>query len=175
MIDSNGTLTFQILANCGKLRRGYSYMICRLDASLRCSEAPWWYFRGRRYVITNDGLAVNGSVPFPWKDAAEAPQQLQKTADQIKAMNARLREITDAHTMHTRSISCRKFHPENKSYQIYEYPLTCLVKSVCSGMPNVDSERDGDPIDWNSPAGKYIKEQGKVSDVANWACWLRTQ
>ena len=31
LIEGDGTLTFQILADCGKLRRGYNYMICRLD------------------------------------------------------------------------------------------------------------------------------------------------
>ena len=67
LINSNGTLTFQILADCGKLRRGYNYMVCNLDASLRCKEAPWWYFRDRTYVITNEGVAVNGSTVYPWR------------------------------------------------------------------------------------------------------------
>ena len=66
LIESGGELTFQALADCGKLRRGYSYMICRLDASLRCTEAPWWNFRDRSYVITQDGVTVNGSArPSP--------------------------------------------------------------------------------------------------------------
>jgi hypothetical protein len=39
LINSGGTLTFQILANCGKLRRGYNYMVCNLGPNLRCNEA----------------------------------------------------------------------------------------------------------------------------------------
>jgi hypothetical protein len=175
LIDSNGTLTFQILADCGKLRRGYSYLICRLDASLRCSESPWWYFRERTYVITNEGVTVNGSTVYPWQDTSEAPQQLQKMSDQIKAMNARFKAVSSSNTMHGRTISCRDFHPETKSYEIYDFPLFCLVRSVCSGMPNVDSVRDGDPLDWSSPAGNYVREKGKLSDVSHWECWLRTQ
>jgi hypothetical protein len=174
-INSNGTLTFQILADCGKLRRGYNYMVCTLDASLRCKEAPWWYFRDRTYVITNEGVAVNGSAVYPWQDASEAPQRLQKTADNIKVMNDRFRELTDAHVVHARFISCRDFHPESKSYAIHEFATTCLIKSLCNAMPNVDSLRDGDPIDWSSPAGSYVKQQSKTSDVSNWVCWMRRQ
>jgi hypothetical protein len=175
LINSNGTLTFQILADCGKLRRGYNYMVCNLDASLRCKEAPWWYFRDRTYVITSEGVAVNGSTVYPWQDASEAPQQLQKTADRIKAMNDRFRALTDPHVLHARFICCRDFHPETKSYAIHEFATTCLLKSLCNGMPNVDSLRDGDPIDWNSSAGSYVKQQSKISDLSNWVCWMRTQ
>ena len=175
LIDSNGTLTFQVLADCGKLRRGYNYMVCKLNVSLRCIEAPWWYFRDRTYVITNEGVAVNGSVVYPWQDASQAPQQLQKMAEKIKETNDRFKELTGAHVLHTRLISCRDFHPETKSYAIHEFATTCLIKSLCNGMPNVDSLRDGDPIDWNSPAGSYVKQQSKISDVSNWVCWMRTQ
>src|SRR5208282_5546887 len=56
-IESTGVLTFQILADCGKLKRGYNYMVCRLNADLRCSEAPWWHFQGRRYAVTKEGVA----------------------------------------------------------------------------------------------------------------------
>ena len=175
LINNNGTLTFQILADCGKLRRGYSYMVCNLDATLRCKEAPWWYFRDRTYVITNEGVAVNGSTPYPWQDASEAPQQLQKTSDNIKALNDRFKQLTGAHVVHSRVISCRAFRPETKSYGIYEFSTICLIKSLCNGMPDVDSLRDGDPIDWNSPAGSYVKQQSKTSDVSNWTCWMRTQ
>jgi hypothetical protein len=31
LISSGGTLTFQILGDCGKLRRGYSYMISAIS------------------------------------------------------------------------------------------------------------------------------------------------
>lgn len=175
LINSGGTLTFQILADCGKLRRGYNYMVCNLDPSLRCNEAPWWYFRDRTYVITNAGVAVNGSTVYPWHDASEAPQQLRQTTDKIKAMYDRFRNPSDPHLMHGRFISCREFHPETKSYNIYEFPLSCLIKSLCNAMPNVDSLHDGDPIDWNSPAGSYVKQQGKVADLSNCLCWMQTQ
>lgn len=175
LINSNGTLTFQILANCGQLRRGYNYMVCNLDASLRCREAPWWYFRDRTYVITNQGVAVDGSTAYPWQDASEAPRQLQKMAGNIQAMNDRFRALGGANVVHARFISCRVFHPETKSYEIREYATSCLIKSLCNGVPNVDALRDGDPIDWNSPAGNYVKGQSKVSDVSSWVCWMRTQ
>ena len=175
LINDNGTLTFQVLADCGKLRRGYNYMVCKLNASLRCIEAPWWDFRDRTYVITNEGVAVNGSVAYPWHDASQAPQQLQKMAEKIKETNDRFKELTGAHVLHTRLISCRDFHPETKSYAIHEFATTCAIKSLCNGMPNVDSLLDGDPIDWNSPAGSYVKQESKNSDVSNWVCWMRTQ
>ena len=175
LINSNGTLTFEILADCGKLRRGYSYMICNLDPSLRCNEAPWWYFRDRTYVITAEGVAVNGSTVYRWQDASQAPQQLQQTAARIKTMYDRFRNPSDAAMMHGRFISCREFHPETKSYHIYEFPMSCTIKSLCNAMPNVDSLRDGDPIDWNSPAGSYVKQQNGSADFSNWVCWMQTQ
>jgi hypothetical protein len=173
-IESTGSLTFQMLADCGKLRRGYSYMICMLDASLRCTEAPWWYFKDRTYAITNQGVVINGSTVRPWRDAAEAPQQLQAMAAKIKAMRDRFASRTDPHVVHTRFISCRDYHPETKSYGIHEFATTCLVKSLCN-IPNVDSLRDGERIDWNSPVGSYVKQQNKASDLSNWVCWMRTQ
>lgn len=175
LINSNGALALQILANCRQLRRGYSYMVCNLDATLRCREAPWWYFRGRTYAITNQGVVVDGSTVHPWQDASEAPQQLQKMAANIQAMNDRFKTLSGADVVHARFISCRVFHPETKSYEIREYSTTCLMKSPCNGMPNVDSLRNGDPIDWNSPAGNYVKGQSKTSDLSNWVCWMRTQ
>lgn len=175
LIESNGELTFQILADCGKLRRSYSYMICMLDASLRCTEAPWWHFKDRTYAITNQGVVINGSTVRPWRDAAEAPEQLQTMAAKIKSMRDRFASRTDPHVVHTRFISCRDYHPETKSYGIHEFATTCLVKSLCNGIPNVDSLRDGERIDWNSPVGSYVKQQSKTSDVSNWVCWMRTQ
>jgi hypothetical protein len=174
LIEGGGELTFQILADCGKLRRGYNYMICKLDASLRCTEAPWWHFRNRTYTITKEGVAVNDSTPVPWQDAPEAPHLLQEMSEKIKALNERISQLTASNTVHGRSISCREFHPETKSYHIWEFSTTCLIKSACDGMPNLDSLRDGDPIDLNSPAGSYIKQQAKVSDFSNWLCWART-
>ncbi len=175
LIESTGELTFQILADCGKLRRGYSYMICMLDANLRCTEAPWWYFKDRTYAITDQGVVINGPTVHPWRDAAEAPQQLQTMAAKIKSMRERFASRTDPHVVHTRFISCRDYHPETKSYGIHEFSTTCPVKSLCNGIPNVDSLRDGERIDWNSPVGSYVKQQGKTSDVSNWVCWMRTQ
>jgi hypothetical protein len=175
LIEGNGTLTFQILADCGKLRRGYNYMICRLDPSLRCTEAPWWNFRDRTYVITKKGVAVNNSAPVPWQDATDAPQLLQQMSEKVKAMNERISQLTASNTMRGRSISCREFHPESKSYHIWEFPTTCLINSACDGMPNLDSLRDGDLVDLNSPAGTFVKQQSKASDFSNWLCWVRTQ
>jgi hypothetical protein len=175
LIDANGTLTFQVLADCGKLRRGYNYMVCKLDASLRCKEAPWWYFRDRTYVITNAGVAVNGSMAYPWQDESHGPQQLQAMSEKIKEMNDRFKQLTGDHVMHTRLISCRDYHPETKSYAIHEFATSCVIKSLCNGIPNVDSLRDGDPIDWNTPAGSYVKQQSKTSDLSNWVCWMRSQ
>jgi len=175
LIEGNGTLTFQILADCGKLRRGYNYMICRLDPSLRCTEAPWWNFRDRTYVITKEGVAVNNSALIPWQGASEAPQLLQQMSEKIKAMNERVSQLTSFNTVHGRAISCREFHPETKSYHIWEFPTTCLIKSACDGMPNLDSMRDGDRVDLNSSAGTFVKLQSKASDFSNWLCWIRTQ
>jgi hypothetical protein len=173
LIESTGTLTFQILADCGKLRRAYNYMICSLDESLRCSEAPWWYFKDRTFAATTRGVVINGSTVRPWKDASEAPEQLQAMAAKIKLMRDRFRN--DPHVVHFRLISCRDFHPSTRSYQIHEIPTTCAVKSLCDGIPNVDSLRDGELIDWNSPVGSYVKKANKISDVSSWACWIRTQ
>ena len=167
LIEGGGTLTFQILADCGKLRRGYSYMICKLDANLRCSEAPWWYFRDRTYIITKQGVTVNGSTIVPWQDASEAPQLLQKMSEKIKALNERVSQLTASNVVHGRAIFCREFHPETKSYHIWEFPTTCLIQSACDGMPNLDSMRDGDPLDLHSSAGSFVKQQSKVSDFSN--------
>jgi len=174
-INSSGTLTFQILADCGKLRRGYNYMVCNLDDSLRCREAPWWYFRERRYAITKGGVTVNGSAVYPWNDAAQAPQQLQKMTDAIRSLNDRVRALTSQNVMHGVFISCREFHPESKSYMIHEIATTCAIQSMCDGMPNVEGLRDGDLLDWNSPAGNFVKKQSKTTDFSNWECWIRTQ
>jgi len=175
LIEGGGELTFQILADCGKLRRGYNFMICRLDPSFRCTEAPWWNFRDRTYIITKEGVAVNGSAPVPWQNPGEAPQLLQQMSEKIKALNQRISQLTSTNVVHGRAISCREFHPETKSYHVWEFSTTCLIKSACDGMPNLDSFRDGDPLDWNSTAGTFIKQQSKVSDFSNWLCWVRTQ
>jgi hypothetical protein len=175
LIEGNGTLTFQILADCGKLRRGYNYMICRLDPSLRCTEAPWWNFRDRTYIITKEGISVNGSAPVPWQDATEAPQLLQQMSQKIKALDDRVTQLTATNTVHGHAISCREYHPETKSYRIHDFSTTCLIKSACDGMPNLGSMRDGELVDLNSPAGTIVKQQSKASDFSNWLCWVRTQ
>jgi hypothetical protein len=173
LIESTGTLTFQILADCGKLRRAYSYMICQLNEDLGCSEAPWWYFKDRTFAVTSQGVLINGSAVRPWKDPSEAPQQLQRMATKIRLMRDRFR--TDPNVLHSRLISCRNFHPSTKSYEIHEIQTTCLVDSLCDGVPNVDSLRDGDLVDWNSAIGNYVKQKTKISDVSSWVCWIRTQ
>jgi hypothetical protein len=175
LIEGGGELTLQVLADCGKLRRGYSYMICRLDANLRCTEAPWWYFRDRTFIITKEGVTVNGTTVVPWRDASEVPQLLQKMSEKIKALNERFSQLTSSNVMHGRSISCREYHPETKSYHVWEFPTTCVIKSVCDGMPNLDSLRDGEQLDLNSPAGTFVRKQSKATNFSNWICWIRTQ
>jgi hypothetical protein len=173
LIESTGNLTFQILADCGNLRRAYSFIVCRLNESLRCSEAPWWYFKDRTYAATEQGVVINGSTTILWSDPAAAPGELQTMAAKIKAMNDRFR--SDPHAAHTRLISCRNFHPETRSYDIHELPASCLIESLCNGIPNASSLQDGDVIDWNSPLGNYVKQQNKIADVSTWTCWIRTQ
>ncbi len=90
-------------------------MICNLDPSLRCNEAPWWYFRDRTYAITSEGVRVNGSALYPWSDASEALEQLKKIADGIQAMRDRFNNPADPHVVHGRFVSCREFHPATKS------------------------------------------------------------
>lgn len=141
--------------------------------TLRCSEAPWWFFKDRTFVVTNQGVVINGSTVRAWKDASEAPQQLQAIAAKIKLANDRSRN--DPHVLHSRRISCRTFHPSTKSCDIHDFATTCAVKSLCNGIPNIDSLRDGDPINWNSPVGSYIKQQNKISDIFSSVGWIRTQ
>jgi hypothetical protein len=173
LIEANGTLTFQVLADCGKLKRGYSYMICRLNEKLLCSEAPWWFFKGRTFAATRQGVVIDGSMVHPWRDGSEAPQQLQVIVAKITAMNDRFRN--DSHVVHSRLISCRNFRPATRSYEIHDIPTTCLIKSLCNGIPSTDSLRDGEVIDWNSPVGNYVKQKNQISDVSTWSCWIRTQ
>lgn len=173
LIESTGVLTFQLIADCGKLQRGYNYMICMLNEDLRCNEAPWWHFQGRTYVITNEGVAVDNHAPYLWKDAAEAPRKFQKIAATIKLRHDRT--ANSPNILHTRWIRCRTFKPEAKTYQTREFGTTCLIKSACNDIPNVDSLRDGDPIGWNTSVGSFIKNHLKDSGVSNWSCWLRTQ
>lgn len=173
LIESTGNLTFQILANCGNLRRSYSYMICRLNESLRCSEAPWWYFKGRSYAVTAQGVVINSSTTIPWSDLSAAPGQLQAMVAKIKSVNDVVR--TDSRAAHSRVISCRNFHPETRSYDIHELPTSCLIESLCNGIPSASSLHDGDVIDWNSPLGNFVKQQNKITDTSTWTCWIRTQ
>lgn len=174
-INNGGTLTFQALATCGNLRRGYNYMVCNLDEALRCKQPPWWYFRDRTYKITADGIFIDHAAGIAWNNPSEARQQLQKTVEQIRAYDERIRAAIAPNTVHGRSISCREYHPEWKSYGVHEFLLTCMIQTACSGMPNVGSVRDGDTLDWNSDAGHYVQQQAKSSDFSNWVCWLRTQ
>ena len=110
-----------------------------------------------------------------WKDAADAPQQLQAMVAKIKSINDRFASLTSAHRVHSRVISCRTYHPDARSYDIHEIATTCAVTGLCNGIPNVESVRDGDPIDWNSPIGAYARRETKLSDVSNSICWIRTQ
>lgn len=171
LIDSAGTLTFEILADCGNLRRGYDYSICRLGENLRCAEAPSWYFNGRIYIIRNEGLQVSGTL-IHWKDPAEAPQLLQSMAERIK-MN-RERFLSTQSTVHGKRIACRSFDPLKRITMLHTFATTCLVKSVCSGMPNLEGTPEGDPIDMNSSIGNFVKRQSSNTDVSGWVCWLES-
>jgi hypothetical protein len=173
LIESTGTLTFQILADCGNLRRAYSFMVCRLNESLRCSEAPWWYFKGRTYSATEQGVVIGASTTIPWSDPSAAPGELQAMVEKIKSVNDVVR--ADPHAARSRVISCRNFHPETQSYDIHELPASCLIESLCNGIPTAGSLQDGEVIDWNSPLGNYVKLQNKIADVSTWTCWIRMQ
>jgi hypothetical protein len=174
-IESTGTLTFQIITECGKLKRGYNFMVCMLNEELRCREVPWWYFRERTYAITNQGLVVNGSTVYPWKEGDQAQAKLEKVSSKLKAMKARFMNPNDPHVVHSRFITCRFYHPETKSYELHELTTACVIKSICNAVPSVDALRDGDPIDWNSPVGGYVIAKNKIADVSKWACWARSQ
>jgi hypothetical protein len=167
LIQIGGVLTFQILADCGKLKRSYSYMICMLDPDLRCTQTPWWFFRDRTYAVTSQGVVVGGATVYPWRDASQAPRQLQSISEKIQSMRDRFAGVTSSQVVHARLISCRAYHPATHSYDIHEFSTT--------GVTNMDAMRDGDPIAWGSPAGEFVKQQGKVSDVSMWDCWVRTQ
>lgn len=169
LIDSNGTLTFEVLADCGNLRRGYDYSICRLGESLHCAEAPSWYFTGRTYTIGNDGLLVNGTALHAWKDPAEAPQLLQAMTARIKTNKER---FGMQGTPRTKRISCRSFDAVKRLTTLHVIETTCLVKSVCSGMPNLEGLGEGDLIDMNSTTGGFIKRQSNNPGVSNWICWV---
>jgi hypothetical protein len=161
MIDFGGELTYQMLADCGMLRRAYSYHICRLNESLRCSEAPWWFFKDSKFSITNEGLVVDGSPVYRWKDR-EASQQLQSVVSKIKLQRAQV--VSHSGSQGARVISCRSYRPSASAYDVHEF----------GGVAGIASLRDGDPIDWNSPVGNYLKQQNSI-DVSNWACWVRAQ
>jgi hypothetical protein len=172
LIDSAGVLTFEILADCGNLRRGYGYSICRLGENLRCAEAPSWYFTGRTYIVKNEGLLVTGATLHRWTDPGEAPQLLKSTVERIKMNRERILSISGS--VHGKRIACRNFDPVRKITSGHIFETTCLVKSVCSGMPNLDSTSEGDPIDMNSSIGSFIKRQSNNADVSSWICWLET-
>jgi hypothetical protein len=172
LIDNSGTLKFEILADCGNLRRGYDYSICRLGETLRCSEAPSWYFTGRTYNINNDGLAVNGSVARAWKDPGEAPQLLQAMAARIKASKDRY--VNGPGVMHGRRISCRSFDPSTRSTMLHVFETTCLVQSLCSGKPDLSGLTDGDVLNLDSSVGRYVKQRSKDANISGWVCWLET-
>ena len=174
-IESTGTLTFQIITQCGQLKRGYNFMVCKLNEALKCREAPWWYFRGRSYQVSAQGIAVNGQPPYGWLDSSQAEVKLQKMRAHLKVMHERFINPNDPHVVHARLISCRFYHPERHAYEIHETATTCLLQNFCSGMPNVAALPDGDPIDWNSPVGDFIKAHNKITDPDSWTCWLRTQ
>jgi hypothetical protein len=172
LIDSNGTLTFEILADCGNLRRGYDYSICRLGETLRCAEAPSWYFTGRTYTIKSDGLLVNGTALHAWRDPAEAPKLLEAMTARIKTNMDRFMNVEG--NTHGKRISCRSFDPVKRITTLHVIATTCLLKSICSGMPSLDGMAGGDLIDMNSATGGFIKRQSNDIDVSKWICWVET-
>ena len=174
-IESTNVLTFQIMTACGTLMRGYNFMICMLNQDLRCAEAPWWYFSGRTYAISSQGISINGGSAIAWLEADDARAKLDKVVERIKAMRNRTTGAGATAAPEKRSVTCRYYHPETRSYELHIVQLSCAIRSLCAGMPDAAALRDGELIDWNSPLGSYVRKENKVTDSANWACWVRVQ
>jgi hypothetical protein len=172
LIDSTGTLTFEILAECANLKRGYDYSICKLSETLRCAEAPSWYFTGRTYSVTKEGLRVNGTALHAWKDPGAASQRLQAATARIKLSRVSL--FFGPGVVHGRRIACRSFDPATHGTTLHVFETTCLVQSVCDGMPDLTGLADGDVLNLNSSVGRFIKQRSQGSDPSGWACWLET-
>ena len=170
-VDAGGELLYQLHARCGDLERGYEFMVCALDEGLRCSEAPWWNFRGRTYTVTAQGVIVNATL-YAWDDSAQAAGKLQTIASRLQAN--RERRAQAANVLHRRVISCRAYHPQEKRYSVSEIVTGCLVGS-CSGGPDLGSLRDGEVIRFTSSLGEYIQQKDRIASPSDWDCWLRTQ
>jgi hypothetical protein len=169
LVNKFNRLSFEILANCGKLTRGYSYVICRLSGDLRCAEAPYWYFTGRTYLLTNEGLKVDGTAPHPWKDPIETQIRLQAMAARI---NQNKNRSSQPHASHDRWLYCRMLDPPNLTNV-----FSCSGREnleMCKDLPSLDGIRDGDVIDMNSPIGRWVTQHSKDSDTSQSACWIET-
>jgi hypothetical protein len=173
VIESTGDLSFQMVAKCGQLMRGYGYMICRLDETLHCAEAPWWNFRARTYAVTDRGVVVDGAKTYAWQDPAHIQRELQTTTTRILKLRSLAQPAPQA--TQRRYIMCRAYRPAAHSYEIHEFATNCVASVACSNMPDVTAIRDGDRLDLDSPAGRYVRRQSGGTDMSNWVCWLRTQ
>jgi hypothetical protein len=169
ILNKQDHLLFEILADCGGVMRGYGYVICRINGDLRCAEAADWYFTGRTYQLTGAGLKV-GTALHSWKDPTETPARLQ-------AMAARIDESTNRslqrHASRGRWINCYTLDPPNS-----KNTFACSLQQnleMCRDYPNLDDIRDGDTIDMNSPAGRWVTKHSRDSDSPKWACWVETQ
>jgi len=168
-VVSNAQLDFQVMSECADLHNAYQFHVCRLGADLRCKEAPWWYFRGRQYLVTEDGVTVEGTK-YSWVDQDKAPGKLRQQL---------LRAVGPPHasgqSIRGRSIHCRAYHPQSRSYDLHNFATQCLIQSLCSAMPDVSGLRDGEEINLQSSVGDFIRKQAKTGDTADWSCWMITQ
>lgn len=176
LLETDGSLTFQITAQCGDLRRGYDFRVCRLNEKLRCAEPPWWNFRGESYLVSPQGVTVNKTL-YPWDDAAHASEKLQKISINMQHMKNIMASSNSANVLHRRFISCRNYEPQLRKYSIVEIMTGCLISSLCSGdqTPDLSGIQDGEAIGWDSPAGAYVKRKENIADTSTWVCWVRTQ
>lgn len=158
LINEYDVLLFEILADCGNLARGYGYVICHLNGERRCAEAPDWYFTGRVYQLTNEGLQVDRVALHAWQDPIETQRRLQAMAARITAYYDR---ASKRHAPRGRSISCHILDPPSGNTAFMD-------------APNLDGIRDGDEIDMNSSVGNWIKQKSKDPDASEWACWAET-
>jgi hypothetical protein len=166
LINTNNVMLFEILADCGNLARGYRFVICSLAGDLRCLEPPDWYFAGRSYLLTSEGVKVDHAL-HAWQDPIETPKRLQAVAARITAYNDR---SSKRHPSRGRWTHCHTLDPPNLTRS---FPCPDRDNSaMCKDFPNVDGIRAGDVIDMNSPVGNWIKQQSKDPDASEWVCWI---
>lgn len=165
-------LYFHVLADCGDLRNAFQFHVCRLDPSLHCEEAPWWYFRGHKYAVAADGVTVD-ATKYAWVNPELAQDKLQQQLEQRAAQQARLAAL-HGEVLHGRWINCRAYHPERRAYDVHVIATRCVFESLCSGMPDLKGIGDGEELDLRGPIGDFVRRQPNVGDTSNWSCWIRT-